>query len=59
MFAHDCTACDRRQLILPGQLEWIDNTDHGIVVGFRCWCGAEQTSVTGRRTPRPQVTHAA
>jgi hypothetical protein len=59
VFAHHCTACDRRQLIFPGQLDRIDNTHHGMVVSFRCWCGAEQTTVTGRGADRRVVTHAA
>ena len=25
------------------------NTDHGIIVAFTCWCGAEQTMLTGRK----------
>ena len=57
MFDHHCTACDRRQLIFPSQITGIDNTDHGIVVSFRCWCGAEQTLVTGRGRP-PAARHA-
>jgi hypothetical protein len=59
MFAHHCTACDRRQLIFPGQVDRIDNTDHGMVVGFRCWCGSEQTAVTGSGTRRPLGSYAA
>ena len=47
MFAHHCTACDRRQLIFPSQVGGLVNTDHGIVVSFRCWCGSEQSLVTG------------
>ena len=30
------------------------NTDHGIVVAFTCWCGAEQTLVTGRASAKPR-----
>ncbi|HEX6151009.1 hypothetical protein [Nocardioides sp.] len=60
MFAHHCTACDRRQLVLSGQVDGIVNTDHGMIVSFRCWCGAEQTMVTGRTARRrPLVSHAA
>ena len=51
MFDHHCTACDRRQLIFPSQVTGLDNTDHGIVVSFRCWCGSEQILVTGRGPP--------
>ena len=48
MFDHYCTACDRRQLIFPSQVTSLVNTDHGILVSFECWCGAEQTLLTGR-----------
>ena len=50
MFDHKCTACDKRQLIFPTQVASVTNTDAGIVVAFKCWCGADQTWVTGRRT---------
>ena len=59
MFAHHCTACDRRQLIFPGQVDDITNTDHGIVVSFRCWCGSEQSMVTGTGAPVARPTVAA
>ncbi len=60
MFDHHCTACDKRQLIFPNQVTSVDNTDHGIVVTFRCWCGAAQTWLTGRRAVgRPAVRPAA
>jgi hypothetical protein len=48
MFAHTCTVCQCRQLVFPSQIEALDNTDHGIVVSFTCWCGAEQSVLTGR-----------
>ena len=44
MFDHLCTACDKRQLIFPSQVTSLVNTDHGIIVAFTCWCGAEQTA---------------
>jgi hypothetical protein len=59
VFAHHCTVCERRQLVFPGQVDRIDNTDHGMVLGFRCWCGAEQTAVYGGTGRRPLSTHAA
>ena len=49
MFDHNCTACGRRQLIFPSQVASMTNTADGIVVAFTCWCGADQTWVTGRR----------
>jgi len=49
MFDHNCTACGKRQLIFPSQVASVTNTTGGIVVEFTCWCGADQTWVTGRR----------
>lgn len=48
MFAHHCTACQRRMLIFPSQIHGLANTDAGIELSFTCWCGAEQTQLTGR-----------
>ena len=47
MFDHVCTSCHRRQLIFPSQVTAIDNSEHGIVVSFTCWCGAAQNWRTG------------
>ena len=49
MFDHKCTACGKRQLIFPTQVASMTNTTDGIVVAFTCWCGADQSWVTGRR----------
>ena len=59
MFVHHCTACDRRQLIFASQVAGLANTDHGIVVGFRCWCGSEQVLVTGAGVRPARATVAA
>jgi len=59
VFDHHCSTCDRRQLIFPSQLTGVVNTDHGIVVEFVCWCGSEQSLLTGRGADRQRVTHAA
>lgn len=59
MFAHHCTACDRRQLIFPGQVSAVANTDHGIVVSFRCWCGSEHSLVTGAAARAARASVAA
>jgi hypothetical protein len=60
MFDHHCTACAKRQLIFPSQVSSMTNTDQGIVVAFTCWCGADQTMVTGRAaTQGHRVTLAA
>lgn len=60
MFDHNCTACDKRQLIFPSQVTSMANTDHGIVVAFTCWCGADQTMTTGKASAKQdKVTLAA
>lgn len=59
MFAHDCTACGKRQLIFPGQITSMDNTGAGIELGFTCWCGAEETALTGRRAEARVVSSSA
>ena len=53
MLVHTCTSCHRRQLIFPSQITGLDNTDHGIVVTFTCWCDAEQSLLTGKAAARP------
>ncbi|MBA2955454.1 hypothetical protein GON03_14040 [Nocardioides sp. MAH-18] len=60
MFDHTCTACEKRQLIFPSQVTDMANTDHGIKVSFTCWCGAEQSVLTGKRAvSASKVTLAA
>lgn len=60
MFDHQCTACEKRQLIFPSQVTDMANTDHGIVVTFTCWCGADQVMVTGKNAvSAAKVTLAA
>jgi len=60
MFDHTCTACQKRQLIFPSQVSALANTEHGIVVTFACWCGAEQRLITGKAaTAASKVTLAA
>lgn len=60
MFAHQCTDCQRRELIFADQITNVTNTSHGIIVKFTCWCGAEQTMLSGKTaTTAPKVTLAA
>jgi hypothetical protein len=59
MFDHHCTACATRQLIFPSQVTSMTNTDHGIVVAFTCWCGADQTLTTGRAAARATAVPVA
>ena len=47
MFVHECTVCQRRQLVFPSQFTAVAATENGAQVRFTCWCGAEQTSVMG------------
>ncbi len=47
MFDNNCQVCASRVLIFPSQITSLANTDHGIVVTFTCWCGTEQSQVTG------------
>lgn len=58
MFTHTCSACHRHELIFPSQVTGMENTDHGIVVTFTCWCDAEQTTVTGVKAARPAAEAA-
>lgn len=48
MFDNNCQVCASRVLIFPSQITSLANTDDGIVVTFTCWCGTEQTLVTGK-----------
>lgn len=47
MFDSICTACGKHHLIFPSQITGMVNTDHRIEVSYTCWCGAEQTWVSG------------
>jgi hypothetical protein len=60
MFDNNCQVCAKRVLIFPSQVTSLANTDHGIEVTFTCWCGTEQTRVTGNRARgrRPQPVAA-
>ena len=48
MFDNNCQVCASRVLIFPSQVTSMAMTDDGIVVTFTCWCGTEQTQVTGK-----------
>ena len=63
MFDNNCQVCASRVLIFPSQVTSLANTDDGIVVSFTCWCGTEQTQVTGKaaradRDPRRRLSQA-
>jgi hypothetical protein len=53
VFARHCSACARRQLIFPSQTTGVVNTEHGIELHYRCWCGAPQVFLTGNAATRP------
>ncbi len=48
MFDHVCTACGQRQLVFASRVRSVVNTDAGIQVTHICWCGAQQTWLTGK-----------
>ena len=54
MFAHTCSSCGHRSLMLPEFITAVTNTSAGIVVQFDCWCGAPQAMLTGRAAERRQ-----
>ena len=63
MFDIHCSACDRRQLIFPGQIRDLINDDAGILVLYTCWCGAPGAWRTGaahteKSAPRATGEHA-
>ncbi len=59
MFDNNCQVCAGRVLIFPSQVTSLTNTADGIVVSFTCWCGTEQTQVTGRAAARAARSVAA
>jgi hypothetical protein len=58
MFAIHCPNADARVLIWISQIAGLRNTDHGIEVAFRCWCGEPAVLLTGRhREAGDQLVH--
>ncbi len=55
-FEHDCTACERHQLIFPTMATGLVDTERGTEMVFACWCGATQTRLL---TPAADVAVAA
>jgi hypothetical protein len=49
MFTVDCPRHRTRVLLGPRSIESLDNTSAGIVLGWRCGCGARGTMTTPRR----------
>lgn len=58
MFDRHCTACGKRQLIFPSQIESMVNTADGIEVTYTCWCGTEQVWKTGKKAARGRLVAA-
>lgn len=59
MFDAYCPACRTRRLVFAGQIRGIRNGEAGIRVAYRCWCGADGTWTTGRRSAEDPATSRA
>jgi hypothetical protein len=59
MFAHHCTACDRRMLIFPSQILSVREHEDGLAYQLECWCGAEQTMIEPLLSEAPVERSAA
>ena len=57
MFTHNCSECERRQLIFPSQVTAVRPAEAGIAYHFVCWCGAAQDAV--EITDRAQTVRIA
>jgi hypothetical protein len=51
VFLAQCDNLDRQVLIWPSDVLGIENTDHGMVVRYRCTCGGMAEMLTGARSP--------
>jgi len=52
MFEVHCPQHGCRVLLAANRIHRVANTDAGIVVSWRCWCGHLGTSTTGVRASR-------
>jgi hypothetical protein len=52
MFTVHCDCVDGEMLLSESRITGVANTDDGIIVAFRCWCGRDGTFLTGRRAHR-------
>jgi hypothetical protein len=48
MFDVFCPSHGQRVLLTPRCIEKLENTDDGIVITWRCWCGARGELRTGQ-----------
>lgn len=51
MFTTTCSHCDSRVLLDTSRIEAVVNHPAGIVVRYRCWCGADGTWSPGVHPP--------
>lgn len=51
MFVAQCDNLGREMLIWTSDLHSIDNTEHGIVLRYRCACGDMAEMLTGSGSP--------
>lgn len=52
MYDAFCDRCDAVVLLGPRRIVSLENTDDGIALTFRCYCGAVGTEVVGRAASR-------
>jgi hypothetical protein len=43
-----CDECHARVLVWPGDLKGVVNTDHGLIVAYRCGAGHDGAEMIGR-----------
>jgi hypothetical protein len=53
MFTIDCPRHQQRVLLGPRAVQTLENTEHGVVLHWRCSCGETGTEVLGRNADRP------
>ena len=53
MFEVHCPGHGGRVLLTSSRVRRVANTGGGIVISWRCWCGQDGTTTTGRRRSRP------
>lgn len=58
MFDVFCERCESTVLLGPRRIVSLENTDDGIVLTYRCYCGEVDTDVLGR-APHRRTEHEA
>jgi hypothetical protein len=59
MMVVHCARLDREVLIWSTAITGIDNTEHGLVISYRCACGEPGQVLTGAHTKQEVSTHVA